>query len=114
PPAANALPKANGFTYKGRSLIDPHGNAVKLDIHVISGWSDWVASDQIIAKTLSAIGIDSKEVLEPDWNSWYPNASATKNPTLLWQTASQASPYAFFLSNLSQLKFTPSGQDATN
>ncbi len=23
--------------------------------------------------------------LEPDWNSWFPNAFATKNPTLLWQ-----------------------------
>jgi peptide/nickel transport system substrate-binding protein len=73
-----------------------------------------VASNQIITKNLQAIGINSKVALEPDWNSWYPNASATKNPTLLWQTASQASPYSFFLSNLSQLKFTPSGQDATN
>ena len=76
---------AAGFTYKGSQLIDPKGNPVRLDIHVISGWSDWVASDQIIAKNLQAIGINSTEVLEPDWNSWYPNASTTKFPTLLWQ-----------------------------
>jgi peptide/nickel transport system substrate-binding protein len=114
PAAAKKLLTDAGFTYKGSTLLDPKGNAVKLDIHVISGWSDWVASNQIITKNLQAIGIDSKVALEPDWNSWYPNASATKNPTLLWQTASQASPYSFFLSNLSQLKYTPSGQDATN
>jgi peptide/nickel transport system substrate-binding protein len=114
PTAAKKLLTDAGFTYKGSSLIDPKGDSVSLDIHVISGWSDWVASNQIITKNLQAIGINSKVALEPDWNSWYPNASATKNPTLLWQTASQASPYAFFLSNLSQLKFTPSGQDATN
>jgi peptide/nickel transport system substrate-binding protein len=114
PTAAKKLLTDAGFTYKGSSLIDPKGNQVSLDIHVISGWSDWVASNQIITKNLQAIGINSKVALEPDWNSWYPNASATKNPTLLWQTASQASPYSFFLSNLSQLKFTPSGQDATN
>jgi len=114
PTAAKKLLTGAGFTYKGSTLMDPKGNSVNLDIHVISGWSDWVASNQIITKNLQAIGIDSKVALEPDWNSWYPNASATKNPTLLWQTASQASPYAFFLSNLSQLKFTPSGQDATN
>jgi peptide/nickel transport system substrate-binding protein len=114
PTAAKKLLTDAGFTYKGSALIDPKGNPVNLDIHVISGWSDWVASNQIITKNLQAIGINSKVALEPDWNSWYPNASATKNPTLLWQTASQASPYAFFLSNLSQLKFTPSGQDATN
>ena len=114
PTAAKKMLTDAGFTYKGSTLLDPKGNPVKLDIHVISGWSDWVASDQIISKNLQAIGIDSNVALEPDWNSWYPNASSTKNPTLLWQTASQASPYAYFLSNLSQLKFTPSGQDATN
>jgi peptide/nickel transport system substrate-binding protein len=114
PTAAKKLLTDAGFTYKGSTLLDPKGNQVNLDIHVISGWSDWVASNQIITKNLQAIGINSKVALEPDWNSWYPNASATKNPTLLWQTASQASPYSFFLSNLSQLKFTPSGQDATN
>jgi peptide/nickel transport system substrate-binding protein len=114
PTAAKNLLTSNGFTYKGNQLIDPKGNPVNLDIHVISGWSDWVASNQIITKNLQAIGINSNVKLEPDWNSWYPNASATKNPTLLWQTESTGSPYAYFLSNLSQLKYTPPGQDATN
>jgi peptide/nickel transport system substrate-binding protein len=114
PAKAKSTLQAAGFTYKGNSLIDPKGNPVNLDIHVISGWSDWVASDQIIAKNLSAIGISSKVALEPDWNSWYPNASTTKNPTLLWQNASQASPYGYFLANLSKTNFTPSGQDATS
>ena len=100
----------NGFTYKGSTLIDPKGNAVKLDIHVISGWSDWVASNQIITKNLQAIGIDSNVELEPDWNSWYPNASSTKFPTLLWQNASQGSPYGFFYANISQQVHAP-GQD---
>jgi peptide/nickel transport system substrate-binding protein len=103
-----------GFTYKGNTLMDPKGNPVNLDIHVISGWSDWVASNQIITKNLQEIGISSKVALEPDWNSWYPNAASTKFPSLLWQGASQGSPYGFFNSNLSQGQFTPSGQDATN
>jgi peptide/nickel transport system substrate-binding protein len=103
-----------GFTYQGSKLVDPKGNPVSLDVHVISGWSDWVASDQIIVKNLQAIGIDSSVKLEPDWNSWYPNASATKNPTLLWQNGSQGSPYGFFFANLSQNAYVPSGQDATN
>jgi peptide/nickel transport system substrate-binding protein len=114
PAKAKATLQAAGFTYKGNTLVDPHGNPVSLDIHVISGWSDWVASNQIITKNLQAIGIDSKVALEPDWNSWYPNASATKNPSLLWQNASQGSPYGFYYSNLSQNAFTASGEDATN
>src|SRR4051812_26402946 len=113
PNAAKKLLTDNGFTYKGNKLIDPKGNAVSLDIHVISGWSDWVASNQIITKNLQAIGIDSNVKLEPDWNSWFPNAFATKNPTLLWQNGSQASPYGFFFANLSQNALIPSGEDAS-
>jgi peptide/nickel transport system substrate-binding protein len=113
PAKAKATLMAAGFTYKGSQLLDPKGNPVSLDIHVISGWSDWVASDQIIAKNLQAIGINSSEVLEPDWNSWYPNASTTKNPTLLWQNVAASNPFGYFNSNLSQSQFTAAGQDAT-
>jgi peptide/nickel transport system substrate-binding protein len=114
PTNAKKLLTDNGFTYQGSKLIDPHGNPVNLDIHVISGWSDWVASDQIIAKNLQAIGIDSSVKLEPDWNSWYPNASSTKNPTLLWQVGGQGSPYGFFNANFSNNAYVAPGQDATN
>jgi peptide/nickel transport system substrate-binding protein len=111
--AAKALLTGAGFTYKGSKLYDPKGDAVSLDIHVISGWSDWVASNQIITKNLQAIGIDSNVKLEPDWGSWFPNAFATKNPTLLWQNGSQASPYGYFNANLSQNSHIASGLDAS-
>ncbi len=114
PAAAKKLLTDNGFTYKGSKLYDPKGNAVSLNIHVISGWSDWVASNQIITKNLQGIGIDSNVALEPDWNSWFPNAFATKNPTLLWQNGSQASPYGFFNANLGQNSLIPPGQDASS
>jgi peptide/nickel transport system substrate-binding protein len=113
PTAAKKLLTDNGFTYKGNKLYDPKGNPVSLDIHVISGWSDWVASNQIITKDLQGIGIDSNVKLEPDWNSWFPNAFATNNPTLLWQTATQASPYGYFNSNLGQNSVLPSGKDSS-
>jgi peptide/nickel transport system substrate-binding protein len=112
PAKAKSLLTGAGFTYKGSQLLDPKGNPVQLDIHVISGWSDWVASDQIIAKDLQAIGINSSEVLEPDWNSWYPNASTTKTPTLLWQIAAGTSPYGYFNANLSKGSYFPSGADS--
>jgi len=113
PAAAKQMLTSNGFTYKGSQLIDPKGNPVSLDIYVISGWSDWVASNQIITKNLSDIGISSKVGLEPDWGSWYPNASTTKNPTLLWQGGSQGSPYGYFYANLSSNAYVASGQDGT-
>jgi peptide/nickel transport system substrate-binding protein len=113
PTAAKKMLTNNGFTYKGNSLIDPKGNSVKLDIHVISGWSDWVASNQIITKNFRSIGIDSNVRLEPSWGDWFPNAFSTKNPTLLWQVASRGSAYGFFYSNLSQNAYIRSGTDAS-
>jgi peptide/nickel transport system substrate-binding protein len=113
PSAAKKILTGAGFTYKGGKLTDPKGDAVKLDVHVISGWSDWVASLQIITKNLRAIGINSNVALEPDWGAWYPNASAGKFPTLLWQGGSQGSPYGYFYANLSQNAYIPPGQDAT-
>jgi peptide/nickel transport system substrate-binding protein len=113
PTAAKQLLTSSGFTYKGNDLIDPKGNKVAFQVHVISGWSDWVASLQIITKNLQAIGIDASVKLEPDWNAWYPNASSTKTPTLLWQNAATGSPYGFFYANMHQNAFVPSGGDGT-
>ena len=114
PDAAKKLLTDNGFTYKGSKLIDPKGNPVAFDIHVISGWSDWVASLQIITKNLQAVGIDANTKLEPDYNTWCPRAFSTKTPTLLWQNASQGSPYGFFFANLSQNAMIASGEDGTS
>jgi peptide/nickel transport system substrate-binding protein len=111
--AARKTLTAAGFKYNGSRLIDPRGDAVKLDIHVIAGWSDWVASNQIITRNLRNIGIDSNVALEPSWDAWWPNASAGKNPTLLWQGGSQGSPYGYFYANMSRNAYIPPGQDAT-
>jgi peptide/nickel transport system substrate-binding protein len=113
PSAAKRLLTAAGFKYSGSKLNDPRGDRVKIDIHVISGWSDWVASNQIITRNLRNIGIDSNVALEPDWGAWSPNAFAGKFPTLLWQGGSQGSPYGYFYANLSRNAYIPSGQDAT-
>jgi peptide/nickel transport system substrate-binding protein len=113
PAAARKTLTDAGFTYKSGKLIDPKGDAVTLNIHVISGWSDWVASNQIITRNLRDIGINSNVALEPDWGSWYPSAYATRFPTLLWQGGSTGSPYGYFYANLSQNAFIPKGQDAS-
>jgi peptide/nickel transport system substrate-binding protein len=114
PTRAKQFLTSNGFRYRGDRLIDPRGNAVSFQIHVISGWSDWVASLQIISKNLRDIGIDASVKLEPDWGSWFPNATSTKFVTLLWQTAATGSPYGFFFNNLHRNTYLPSGEDAVN
>jgi len=114
PAASKKLLQESGFKYDGSKLIDPKGNPVAFEVHVIGGWSDWVASLQIITKNLQEVGINATVKIEPDWNSWYPSASATKAPTLLWQNASQGSPYGFFYANLHQNALIASGEDGTS
>jgi peptide/nickel transport system substrate-binding protein len=102
---------AAGFTYKGSTLIDPKGNPVSFQVHVIGGWSDWVASLNIITQNLRDVGVDASVKLEPDWNSWYPDASAGKTVSLLWQYGGGFTPYGFYKSHLDASSFRPSGQD---
>ena len=114
PNAAKRMLTQNGFRYSGNDLVDPRGNKVSFTVHVISGWSDWVASLQIITKNLQDIGIDARVKLEPGWGEWFPNATSTKFVTLLWQTAAVGSPYGFFFNNMHRNTYLPSGEDAVN
>jgi len=100
-----------GFSYKSGKLIDPHGDPVSFQIHVIGGWSDWVASLNIITQNLQAAGVDATVKLQPDWNSWYPNAAATKVVTLLWNYGGGPTPYGFFKSHFDTASNLGSGKD---
>jgi peptide/nickel transport system substrate-binding protein len=111
PAAAKATLQAAGFTYKNGKLIDPHGDPVSFQINVIGGWSDWVASLNIITQNLQAIGVDATVKLQPDWNSWYPNAASTKVVTLLWNYGGGPTPYGFYNSHFNTASNLGSGQD---
>ena len=49
-----------GYTYKGSALIDPKGAPVTFTMVDPAGWSDYLASLQIIANNVEAIGITAK------------------------------------------------------
>ena len=83
-------------------------------MHVIGGWSDWVASLQIISRNLQAVGIDASVKIEPDWPAWVSNSaiSGTK-PSLIWSNGGgDPTPYAFFFSHFDPSQVVPTGQDA--
>jgi len=102
------------FTYKSGDLYDPRGNRVRFQIHVIGGWSDWVASLQIISKNLQDVGIDASVKLEPDWGAWQPNAMSTKVVTLLWNYgAEDVTPYSYFFSHYDPANNLGAGVDAS-
>ena len=49
-----------GYTYKGSALIDPKGAPVTFTMVDPAGWSDYLASLQIIADNVDKIGITAK------------------------------------------------------
>jgi peptide/nickel transport system substrate-binding protein len=114
PAAARKVFTDAGFKYRGGDLIDPKGDKVSFQIHVIGGWSDWVASLQIIARNLQDVGIDASVKLEPDWGAWQPNAMSTKFTTLLWNNGGQdITPYAYFFAHYDPSTNLGPGVDAS-
>jgi peptide/nickel transport system substrate-binding protein len=114
PAAARKTFTDGGFTYKGGKLFDPKGDAVSFQMHVIGGWSDWVASLQIISRNLRDVGIDASVKIEPDWPAWVSNSaiSGTK-PSLIWSNGGgDPTPYAYFFSHFDPSQVVPTGQDA--
>ncbi|ADD42302.1 ABC transporter substrate-binding protein [Stackebrandtia nassauensis] len=59
-----------GYTLKGGKLETPDGKAVTMKLIDPTGWSDYLASLQIIADNLSTIGIKAEvdSVTVDDWN----------------------------------------------
>jgi peptide/nickel transport system substrate-binding protein len=114
PAAARKIFTDAGFTYKSDDLYDPKGDRVRFQIHVIGGWSDWVASLQIITRNLRDVGIDASVKLEPDWGAWQPNAMSTKFVTLLWNYgANDITPYAYYYSHYDPSQNLGAGVDAS-
>ena len=114
PAAARKTFTDAGFTYRGSRLMDPKGAPVSFPMHVIGGWSDWVASLQIISRNLQAVGIDASVKIEPDWPAWVSNSaiSGTK-PSLIWSNGGgDPTPYAYFFSHFDPSQVVPTGQDA--
>jgi peptide/nickel transport system substrate-binding protein len=105
--------EAAGFTYAGKTLLDPRGKPVTLDASVIAGWTDWVTAWQVVAKNLAQIGIQVRVDRVVDWGAWQPGAFATKTATFLWNNFGNGpTPYDYFEQHLDRASFVPSGKDA--
>jgi peptide/nickel transport system substrate-binding protein len=55
---ANQMLDDAGFARDGDVRKGPDGNALEFELNVVSGWSDWVQSCQIMADSLKDIGVN--------------------------------------------------------
>lgn len=60
-----------GYTWDGDKLLDKSGKQVTVTLPVVSSWTDWVSTAQIIADGFKALGIDASVDPQPDFGVWY-------------------------------------------
>ena len=115
PKAAEKLLKSSHFTYKSGKLYDPKGHPVSVPLSCPNGWSDWVASLQVISNDLQAIGINAPVDSSHDWSTYWGPKRSTRELSggFFWEPgAAGSTPYFYFYSYMSRASYFPVGQDA--
>ncbi|GAB3398093.1 ABC transporter substrate-binding protein [Schumannella luteola] len=100
-----------GYTYSGDKLMDPSGNPVTFTLVDPAGWSDYLASLQIISDNVKKIGIDAKvETATVDnWTAAVQNGDF--QATLHW-TNTGATPWDIYSNIMDGTQLKPIGTTA--
>jgi peptide/nickel transport system substrate-binding protein len=106
--AANALLDAAGFTMDGDVRKGPDGAALEYELNVVSGWSDWVQSCDIMSQNLAEIGI--KATVKPyDQTTWTDRVQNGDFTMSIGWAAGGPTPYNFYRGMMSSATFNPIG-----
>ncbi len=105
--AANAALDAAGLTKDGDTR-SADGEKMEYELLVVTGWSDWVASCEIMAANLAEVGI--KVTVTPlDYNAWYDKVSKGEFDMSIGWSDGGATPYSFYLGCMSTATVRPIG-----
>ena len=92
---ANEMLDAAGLAMNGNTRALPDGTPISYDINVVSGWSDWVSSVQIIAKNLADLGIEAK-VQTYDFAAYFDHLSKGDFDLSIWSGQIGPTPYTYY------------------
>ena len=101
-----------GYTINASgAVLDKSGNPITLKVDVVTGWTDWDASAQIIVDNLNALGLSASlnSLAYSDFNSAM--GQGTYDAAISW-TFPGPTPYYLFNSLLSSAATAPIGQSA--
>ena len=99
---ANELLDAAGLTMDGDVRKLPDGSEMSYEINVVSGWSDWVQSCDLIARSLGDVGIKA-EVRALDFAAWIEVVQKGDFTISIGWSAGGATPYNFYRGQMSEL-----------
>jgi peptide/nickel transport system substrate-binding protein len=117
PAALSSAPKTANITAAKAELAKASGVDITkpMKIYVVSGWSDWVTSVQMIAQQLKALGMNL--TVEPlQFSDYLQNLQQGKfDMAISWTAGEGNSPYFLYHDDFSTAKgtYAPLGQTAT-
>lgn len=106
---ANRLLDEAGLARDGdvRKLAD--GSEMSYKINVVSGWSDWVQSVQIVAQNFEEIGV-KLEVEALDFSPWFEKVTQGEFDISIGWSAGGPTPFNFYRGQMSSLTFHEIGE----
>ena len=112
PNKANMLLDSAGFEWKNEEeRVNPDGSPLEFNIIVVSGWSDWVRSAQVITQNLKEVGIKTN-VRTYDFGAWIARMQKGDFEMAIGWADKGSTPYNFFKSMMFSGYVKPIGEIA--
>ena len=112
PNKANILLDSAGFEWKNEEeRVNPDGSPLEFNIIVVSGWSDWVRSAQVITQNLKEVGIKTN-VRTYDFGAWIARMQRGDFEMAIGWADKGSTPYNFFKSMMFSGYVKPIGEVA--
>ena len=112
PNKANMLLDSAGFEWKNEEeRVNPDGSPLEFNIIVVSGWSDWVRSAQVITQNLKEVGIKTN-VRTYDFGAWIARMQRGDFEMAIGWADKGSTPYNFFKSMMFSGYVKPIGEVA--
>jgi peptide/nickel transport system substrate-binding protein len=89
----------------------PNGDQLELEIIVVSGWSDWIRSAQVVSQNLNKVGIKTK-VKTYDFGAWISRMQKGEFQLAIGWTEKGSTPYNMYKGMMSSDYVKPIGEIA--
>jgi peptide/nickel transport system substrate-binding protein len=106
--AANAALDAAGLTLDGDVRVGPDG-PMEYELNVVTGWSDWVSTVQIVSQNLEEIGIRAT-VTPLDYAAWYDKISKGEFQMTIGWSGQGPTPFNYYRNVMSTTTVFPIGE----
>lgn len=91
--------------------VDKDGKPMKYTLSVVSGWTDWVSTCQVIAQNMKDLGIEIN-VQTPEFNAWMDEIGKGQHQWSIGWSSGGPTPYNFYRGQMSSLTMLPVGEAA--